>query len=81
MRNPALQYPGDLGCSYAYCPNRREVRVKRGSLMPLGEMQSFSAGMAVHKACMDRILRGGGGVLDSTAEISDTTEVSGQEEL
>jgi hypothetical protein len=81
MRNPNMQYPGDLGCSYANCPNRREVRIKRGNLMPLGELQSFNAGMGIHKACMERIMRNGGGVLDSTAEIADTTEVAGQEEL
>ena len=78
MKNPNLQYPGDLGCSYSFCPNRREARLKRGTMMPLGEMQSFAAGMAVHKACMQRILKGGG-VLDDVAEGPYTAEVAEEE--
>jgi hypothetical protein len=81
MKNPNMQYPGDLGCSYDLCPNRREVRIKRGNLMPLGELQSFSAGAAIHRACMERILRGANTVLDSADGISDTTRVVEQEEV
>jgi hypothetical protein len=44
-------------------------------------MQSFAAGTVMHKACMDRILRSGGGPLDSAGEISDNTEVAEQEGL
>jgi hypothetical protein len=81
MKNPNMQYPGDLGCSYDSCPNRHDIRVKRGNLMPLGEMQSFAAGTVVHRACLERILRSGNGPLDSAAEISDNTEVAEQEGL
>lgn len=79
MKNPALTYPGDRGCSYALCPNRSEARIKRGNLMPLGEIRGFAAGMGVHKECMKRIMSGGG-VLDDVVEGPYTTEVSPEQE-
>lgn len=80
MRNPAIQYPGDRGCSYHLCPNRRSIRVKRGHFMPLGEIKLFAAGMGIHVECMRQITRGGGGVLDDIVETGDTTEVSSDKE-
>lgn len=80
MRNPAIQYPGDRGCSYHLCPNRRNIRVKRGHFLPLGEIRHFAAGMGVHVECMRKITGGSGGVLDDVAETSHTTEVSSDKE-
>ncbi len=81
MRNQHLQYPGDLGCSYDHCPNRRETRIKRGNMLPLGEIQSFSAGLGIHKACLDKIMRDGGTLLDDISGGPYTTVVAEQEEL
>ena len=80
MRNPAIQYPGDRGCSYHLCPNRKNVRVKRGHFMPLGEIRHFAAGMGVHAESMRKITRGANGPLDDVAEKGDTTEVSSDKE-
>jgi hypothetical protein len=80
MRNPALQYPGDRSCSYHLCPNRKLAKVKRGYFIPLGEIKSFSAGMAIHVQCMKQITRGSGGTLDDLAGPDDTTEVSSNKE-
>lgn len=81
MQNPNIQYPGDLGCSYELCPNRREARIKRGTLMPLGEIESFRAGTGIHRACMERILISGNTTLDNLSAISDTIEVAKKEEV
>jgi|GEM_PF-5807815 len=80
MRNPAIQYPGDRGCSYNLCPNRRNIRLKRGNFLPLGEIRHFASGLGVHVECMRKITNGGGGVLDDVTETGDTTEVSSSEE-
>lgn len=74
MRNPAIQYPGDGGCSYQNCPNRRDARVKRGTMIPLGEIQSFAAGMGVHTECMKHILMGTN-LLDTPTDGPYTTNV------
>jgi len=79
MGNPALQYPGDGGCSYANCPNRSNVRIKRGTFLPLGEIKFFSAGMGIHAECMSHIMRHGGGTLDDIVETSHNTGIVSKE--
>jgi len=74
MRNPALQYPGDGGCSWDLCPNRRDARVKRGRMIPLGEMRPFAAGQSVHEDCLRRILVGKS-ALDAGVDGPYTTDV------
>jgi hypothetical protein len=80
MRNPALQYPGDRGCSYHLCPNRKLAKVKRGHFIPLGEIKSFAAGMGIHVECMKQLTRGSGGTLDDLGNPGDTTGVSSNKE-
>jgi hypothetical protein len=50
-------------------------------MLPLGEIQSFSAGLGIHKACLDKIMRDGGTLLDDIAGGPYTTVVAEQEEL
>lgn len=74
MRNPALEYPGDGGCSYALCPNRPDSRLKRGSFMPLGEITMWSTGIGIHVECMKHITRIGGVLDDLPQLVYDPTE-------
>ena len=79
MRNPAITYPGDGGCSYQGCPNRSTTRIKSGNFLPLGEIKMFSAGTGVHTECMNHILRNNGGILDDVIEGYDEAPPTGRE--